>query len=270
VLLENCFNCIISGNKISNSRGGIHAINYSMDNSPDPFKSDKDYKDLITGTVITKNDIQATKAIRCAAVRGNELTDNTIIGLTSFEIYGVGCKEWKITKNQLGKLFIHNIVSMTFDYNSYTEFQATIYQQGTRSFTQWQADGFDVHSCLSCSPPINTPSYTPSQTAIPPTTTRTDSPTPTRTATPTVMPAENMCMKIVWSRGLSIRPGASLNTIPDGQYSYNKTIPIEGIVSKTEIINRATYVETWGQINRAQFAAIKINSTVYAQIVACP
>lgn len=110
----------------------------------------------------------------------------------------------------------------------------------------------DPISSLTFSPVVET--LTPTFTPVPP------------ILVPTQTPSENLCARIVWNRpftdfDLGIRPSASLSNISDGAYTYNRVIPIEAVVTVGP--------DTWAQVNRGQFFAIKIGATVYSKIVPC-
>lgn len=163
ILLENCFTCEIKDNIIRDSLRGVSAINYNINNGSDPFKSDEDYKGLMTNTVIRNNVIyNITKdSLLCKAVRGNTFVNNTIyntkntsywgaIGLASYT--SVYCPDWIITNNIVAKsakntIWYEGSPAGVFDYNFYTDpFSVSLYNAGSKDFAGWQGMGKDSHS----------------------------------------------------------------------------------------------------------------------------
>jgi len=96
----------------------------------------------------------------------------------------------------------------------------------------------------------------PTPTEIP-----TITPTNTPTVTPTFTPAPKLCIKIVWTRNVSIRPDASIDNEPIGYYYTGKIIRVEAILTNG--------AGTWAQINAGQFTAVRIGTRVYGKVVGC-
>jgi len=161
ILMENGFDSTISGNIMHDSTTGIGVINYNISNGSDPFVSDKDYKGLMTNTVIKNNLMYnlSSNGVLCKAVRGNQLLNNTIynvkvsggywgaIGLAAYTY--VPCPDWTIKNNIVSQSsktwYYQGKAPETIDSNFYDLFNVATYDDGSKTFAQWQALGFDVH-----------------------------------------------------------------------------------------------------------------------------
>jgi len=165
ILMENGFDSTITGNIIHDSTTGIGFINYNIDNGADPFVSDSDHKNLMTNTIITYNLIynMSENGINVKAVRGNTFSHNTIynadvttgywggIGLAAYDYFY--CPDWIITNNIVAQtpktIWYQGSPAETIDYNFYDTFTVSVYGVGDKTFSQWQAMGFDVHGGVS-------------------------------------------------------------------------------------------------------------------------
>jgi hypothetical protein len=209
--MENGFDSIIEGNTFRDLRNGINTINYNITNS-DGFKSDKDYKDLVTNTIIRNNTFSnlSGNALRCAAVRGNQFTNNVIDKVSGYAFAwnrysAIYCKDWIVENNTISRtpktvFFDDKTTATSIDHNIYDTFTALFYSPtgstNSKTFAQWQALGYDVNSTLGTPTAtktaiIPTVTFTPSlpPTLTPDLTTFTATPTNTATNTPTVTPS---------------------------------------------------------------------------------
>jgi hypothetical protein len=162
ILLENTFDSLITNNVIHSSIRGISVINYNISNGTDPFKSDRDYKGLVTNTIISHNLIYniSNDGVLCKATRGNTLEHNTIqnvrtvlgywagIGLAGYtQVY---CPDWVISGNIVSlspkTIWYEGNVPITINNNYYDVF--SMVGSGTKTFAQWQAMGKDVNSII--------------------------------------------------------------------------------------------------------------------------
>jgi len=159
--MENGFNSTIENNIMHDSTTGIGVINYNINNGSDAFVSDKDYKGLMTNTIIRNNLIynMSSNGVLCKAVRGIQLLNNTIynvkvsggywgaIGLAAYT--NVPCPDWTIKNNIVSQspqtVWYQGAAPETIATNFYDVFNVSVYNSGNKTFSQWQAMGFDVN-----------------------------------------------------------------------------------------------------------------------------
>jgi len=161
ILMENGFNSTIENNIMHDSTTGISVINYNINNGSDAFVSDKNYKGLMTNTIIKNNLIynMSSNGVLCKAVRGIQLLNNTIynvkvsggywgaIGLAAYT--DVPCPDWTIKNNIISQspqtVWYQGAAPEIIDFNFYDVFNVSVYNSGNKTFAQWQAMGFDVN-----------------------------------------------------------------------------------------------------------------------------
>ena len=97
----------------------------------------------------------------------------------------------------------------------------------------------------------STPTLTPTSTSVP---------TYTPTITPTVTPKPDLCVRVVWDKGLNLRPGATMYNIAQGYMSQGMEFEPLSTVENSE--------GSFAEFGRGWFVAMNLNSNpdnIYAE-----
>ena len=276
VELENCFDCEMRGNHISDTNDALSVINYG----PGITGDDVEYRDDPIRGVIENNILESSNTgMICRGAPGGTFRNNVVRNTTQPSGYwgGVGlsnyggfpCTGWVVTGNQFNDNRFDWFVqapsgfSLTANSNSYNNFTAK-WNEGSISFGDWQGKGYDT---------TKVPTQTPTVTAVPPTKTctatatpvPTDMPTRTPTSTPTATPIPlDQCVRVTWTKGLNIRETASMSNL--GGVGWLNTgaefKPVE-IVENDDGSTFANIKEDW-------WVAMRLSDgKVYSIMVAC-
>lgn len=327
VLLENGFNSNVENNIIHNAYTGISMITYGATGSHITDGS-IEYRDDAANITVRNNVIYATSnGILCKATRNVTATHNTIYGTTQNPGYwaaialaqydGWYCPDWTVTNNVIstttrasiwleGNSGTGTIINNNFYHGSFS----AIVAGANKTYSQWQALGWDVNSktgdpmfvnpsigdfhlqsnspacgmgAYACGEVMVTPSVTATWTRMPTTTTTR---VPTNTATITITPSSTITVTKTSTPVLTKSPttfadmcimvtwssGLSVRNRPS---LYADTLGtyksnIPFRIARIFSNSEGSYDVTWAEIAPGHYLATRVNTRTYAIVTNCP